>query len=776
MDTPPRKTPLAGPVFRAVLAFAAGILVEGGAALAPLPLALALGAAILCAAILRKRETAGDLSVFCALVLAGMFALAAQTSLRGPAVIPEGFAYRRIVLTGTVTGESRIRSGGTFFTLACGTLATADSSYGIRGTIPCALYGRKVSLAEGATLTARGTVVSLRGPVERSVFTSLPRPGAPRDRFVIDPSGITILAEGGSRFGAARRAVAGLVSSYDFGGHRDLLLALTIGYVRDLSPETRDTFARSGIAHLLAVSGMNVGVVAATVLFVLGLFPLKRRLRLIAAGCLLFLYAGVCGFNPPVTRALVMAVMILGSFLLERPRQAENTLFAALLVILACDPSSISGASLQLSFAAAWTLTTLYRPAAEFLRIDRITNAPVRWMCELLIATGLASLATAPITAAHFGFMPFLSLPANLPGVPLSSVITVAGMAAIGIISLGPLFAPVAGIMAFLTGLLLSLLALIAECGAALPFASIDPGAVTPLFAIAFAAWLYVLSRSRGRPRFRKLLLYIPMTTCLIWTWNPLVGPAAANNRGYAVFFSVGQGDAALVACGERRFLIDTGPSFSGSSPAETVLLPSLRALGAGTLDGLVLSHTDSDHSGGLDTIVREAKVERIFCRSSIRDSLAALYGERVYGVDAGDSVSFGGGGFVVLAPSTGDPRLRSENDSSCVVRFSCGGSTVLFTGDIGGEVQRTMTAWDGRLRADILKVPHHGAAGIDSGFLDAVSPEVSVISCGANNIYGHPAQSTVEALGETGGRVLRTDRNGTVVVLFPGMKVETER
>ena len=778
MTVTKRKTPLAGPALRASLAFAAGILFEGSRQAPSAPLAVTLGAAIFLLVLFRNRDTAGDMLAFAALFLAGMFSLAAQEVIRGTAAVPSELAYRPVLAVGRVAGEPRIRSGNTFFTLECRAVVSDSIAHHFRGSLPCALYHQTITLTEGAQVAVKGTIGTFRRPLERQNIFRMPGAHSPPNRLVIDPTdnGITVLGEGGSLFGEARRTVAQLASAYDFSGHRDLLLAMTIGYVHDLSLKTRETFTRSGIAHLLAVSGMNVGVVAASVLFVLGFLPFSRKLRLITTGCILFLYSGLCGFQPPVTRAFVMAVIVMGAFLLERPRQAENCLFAALLIILACDPSSLGGASLQLSFAAAWALAALYQPVMEWLCGDRVLSSPARSVIGLLAATALASLVTAPISAAHFGLMPLLSLPVNLPAIPLASVITVAGMVSVGVIALGPLFAPLAGISALATGFLLSLLSRIAEFGARIPLASIEPGPVSPLFAVSFVAWLYLLSRARGRLAFQKLLLYIPMTVCLVWIWSPTARVLTGRDPGYAVFFSVGQGDAALVVCGNQRFLVDTGPAYGDYSAAESILLPSLRTLGATKLDGLVLSHLDVDHSGGLETIVRKENVERIFCRSSVRDSLGALYGSRVIGVDAGDSVNFGGGGIVVLAPDARVGSARNENDPSLVLRFTVGGSTLLFPGDIGAEIQRDMEGWKGRLRADILKVPHHGSPGLDFGFLERVRPKVSIISCGLNNRFGHPSASTIAALQRTGGRVLRTDRDGTIIVRFPELTVRADR
>jgi competence protein ComEC len=773
-----RKMPLAGPAFRAALVFTAGILLEGIIQAPPIPLAASLGAAIPLLILFRNRDTAGNMLASAALFLAGMFSLAAQESIRGPALVPSELAYRPVLVTGKVAGEPRIRSDATSFPLECRAIVSERSAHPFRGVITCISYRRTVTLSEGAQVAVKGTIGTFLRPLARNGFPFIPGARIPPNRLVIEPTddGVTVLREGGSLFGEARRTIADLVTMYDFGGHRDLLLAMTIGYVHDLSPETRATFTRSGIAHLLAVSGMNVGVVAAAVLFVFGFLPFSRKLRLLAAGLILLFYAGLCGFQPPVTRALIMALMVMGAFLLERSNQAENSLFAALLIILAYDPSSLGGASLQLSFAAVWALAVLYQPVMDRLCRDRVLSSPARSVIGLLAATALASAATAPITAAHFGLMPLLSLPVNLPAIPLASVITVAGMASIGVIALGTFFAPLAGISALATGFLLSLLSRIAEFGARIPLASVEPGPVSPLFAVSFAAWLFLLSRARGRPAFQKLLLYIPLTICLVWTWSPVAEALSKRDRGCVVFFSVGQGDAALVVCGNHRFLVDTGPAYNDYSAAGAILLPSLRTLGATRLDGVILSHLDTDHSGGLDTIVRKANVERIFCRSSVRDSLGFLYGSRVIGVDAGDSVSFGGGGIIMLSPDARGGSSRNENDSSLVLRFRVGGSAILFPGDAGEKIQRDMGKWNGRLHAEILKVPHHGAPGLDFGFLDMVHPQVCIISCGQNNRYGLPSASTIAALQRTGGRVLRTDHNGTIIVRFPDLAVRAER
>ncbi|MHB9030719.1 MAG: DNA internalization-related competence protein ComEC/Rec2, partial [Candidatus Latescibacterota bacterium] len=583
-----------------------------------------------------------------------------------------------------------------------------------------------------------------------------------------NPGGLIIIREERALGETVRDAVAGWAERHEFGGGRDLLLAMTIGDVRGLPPETRETFTRSGIAHLLAVSGLNIAVVAWAMAFLLSFLPIGKKPIMAITGVLLFAYTGVCGFEPPVTRAFIMSLMVMGAYFLERRKDIENSLFGALNIVLAFDPQALGGASLQLSFAAVWVLVLFYSPVMALfspvmkpLPRNTIKKWIIRYLFGLMIATLLSTLATAPIAAAHFGLFPLLSLPSNLIAVPLAELITVLGIPALGFTALGPFFEPAANVLAYLVGLMIRLLTLVAGFTAHIPLASVEVSDFPFLYIAGFALGLYLLSRSAGRPALKRGLVYLTLALLTIWAWQPMAEASRRTARRSATFFDVGQGDASLVECCGRSFLIDTGPGFDGYAVAETVLLPSLRGRGVNRLEGVFITHFDADHSGGLASIMNRMPVGQLYCRESARDSLRAIYGDRVTGLAAGDSLTFPGGGILILAPSSAESGGAGENERSLVIRCNIGGNRILFTGDIEPEGQSGMLLWGGRLGADVLTVPHHGAAGLDRDFLRSIHPRTAVISCGLNNRYGHPAESTLRLLRESGSQILRTDREG---------------
>ncbi|HDY88985.1 MAG TPA: DNA internalization-related competence protein ComEC/Rec2, partial [bacterium] len=484
-------------------------------------------------------------------------------------------------------------------------------------------------------------------------------------------------------------------------------------------------------------------------------------------------------FRPPVIRTFIMITLYMAGMLFERPKNTENILFIALLSIIAIDPQALFGPSLQLSFTAVWAITTFYSPVntmvRERFRINGRLQSIIHYILSILIVSTLAFTATAPIVAYHFGSLPLLSIFVNIAAIPLTFGVVIMGIFSILLSAVGTLAEPFAALFSFITGIVLHMLSKLAEFISALPFASIETGKFSPLIVLCFFAWLYVLSRVRGRKNFKKALLYIPLFVFLLFTWNPLVSYSSYRTKqGSIVFFDVGQGDSALIEYGNKRyFLVDTGIQ----SAAKSIVLPGLKNIGIKKLDGIFLSHMDSDHVGGFDYIVNNIKVDRIFCCESIEDSLETIYGKRITGIAAGDSIAFSEGGILVLSPLQ-DPSIfqrygiTGENNNSLVLRFNFHDSQVLFTGDIEEKTQKLMVSWEQSLNSTLLKVPHHGGKTLNREFVSTVNPELAVISCGLNNRYGHPADTTISLLKRNEIIIKRTDLDGVIMINFPELEV----
>ncbi len=787
------KIPLAGPVMKASLGFVAGILLARNLALDSVFLCAVLLLVIVLAIITHRKEATGDLAALALMILCGMFSSSVQNEISREADVPENLVNRQVHLQGAVVGTPRVYTDASYLTLRCRFIAVGDSVYSLPGFLPCVFYGKTIPVPEGSQVIVTGKIRKRLKPLSRATASLFLRDDGGRRTFQLtcgraDPLPV-ILQQGSSFWEHSRRAVAHLAERYSFGGKRDLLRAMTIGDKSGLSPAVKADFAASGIAHLLAVSGLHVGILALALSFLLKRLRLPRGLRIGITLIFLVYYAGLCDFKPPVTRTAVMMTVLLIGTTVERLKNKENILFTALLVILIFDPRSLYGASLQLSFAAVWTLTWFYPTFDTVLRkrlkprsTASVAGTSIGWITRNLLTIGIVSAlayaATAPISAYHFGSLPLLSIPVNMLAVPLAFPIVLLGAGSLLLIAFGPITAPFAAVSSAVTGLFLQMLSGIAAFTASLPFAEITPVTVPGSALFCLFVWLFILSRARGRIIFQKTLVYLPLSFLLVATWHPLVAYGHfGGTKGIISFLDVGQGDAALISYGRSRyFLIDTGTRYAGKS----VITPGLKRSGIVRLDGIFLSHLDLDHAGGLVSVLEQVEVGSIFCRESVRDSLASCYDVSVIGLTAGDSLTFGDGGIAVLSPPSHPSifpmnGITGENNESLLLRVDMCGTRVLFTGDIEYEVQALMTLWSDELTAQVLKVPHHGSQSFSRAFLAAVNPELAVISCGLRNQYGFPAPAVLEMLEQQGTSIARTDRDGSIVLALPTGEITSE-
>ena len=779
----PVTIPLAGPAMKAAGAFAAGIAACGFLRVnIPVLFFLAVTGTVLLIA-LHSREKTGSRLALLVLFLAGMFAHTLRHDINRPLEIPETAVYRSVIAEGTVSGSTKISYENTRFTLRCRTLRTDTLTYHTGGLLPCVVYGREIDIPEGSHVIMEGMLKRYRRPLRsRGLFRLSPYPDFTH-RLTTDsgrPAPV-IVKRGNSLFGRIRTHLSHAADRYSFGGYGGLFKALTIGERNALPQSARTRFAQSGIAHILAISGLHLGIFALVLNCIFGFLPLSRKVRSLIVICILFFYAGICGFRPPVMRAVIMISMVFGALIFERPKNIENTLFFALIVILACDPESLFGPSLQLSFAAVWGITTFYSPLTRSVTRGRRLPVWIRYFAGIFVVSVIANILTAPIVSVHFGSMALYSIPVNLIVIPLTFCIIVCGLCSWCLISLGSVAAPLAAVSSHITGFFLRFLSLLTEYISGLPHATVSTGSISPLWGITLVIWLYIISRSQGRRTFKKAVLYIPLTVMLFSTWYPLLSSEMFGKpHGSVVFFDVGQGDSALVRYGRSRsFLVDAGPRFGTYDAGASLIVPSLKNIGVSRLDGLILSHIHTDHSGGIESVIENIPTTHIFCRRAIADSLSAVFGESVIGVSAGDSIAFKEGGILILSPAPDEESYRArnitgENNYSVLARFDMEGVRLLFTGDIERDAQHLMLSWGKSLKSDILKVPHHGAPGLMDEFISAVHPELAVISCGANNRYGHPGKITLERLARRGANVYRTDRDGTIVIAMPSPTVSS--
>jgi DNA internalization-related competence protein ComEC/Rec2 len=537
-----------------------------------------------------------------------------------------------------------------------------------------------------------------------------------------------------------------------------LLLGLSLGDDSMLDPALGRDFRASGLSHLLVVSGGNVAMVLAPILALASVLHLSRWPRFALGLGVVVFFVVLTGAEPSVLRAGVMAGLTLFGVLLGRPRSTGTILAAGVFGLVVLDPALVWSVGFQLSVAATAGMVALATPLADRIRF------PPRPVALAAGATFAAQIGVTPVLLFHFHEVPTSTLLANVLAFPAVAPGMLLGLAAAGA---GMVWLPLGRLLAAVALVPLRYLETLADRAARAPVPWITGGGMATLvvgllIAAGFAWWV----RS-GRRLPRPLLLgVIALAPALVWSGALSSGPPS----GLTVrFFDVGQGDGALLTSpGGVAILVDGGPD-----PARVAM--ELAALGVKRLDVVVASHPHADHVVGLPTVLSRIPVGLLLepgCPDDSPDGLAladAIEAEdvAVRRPRAGDVLAVGDVRLEILSPDRCWNGTESDtNNDAIVVRASLGEDSVLFATEPEEPAQQVLLDSGVDLTADVLKVPHHGAATSLESFFAAVDSEVAVVSVGENT-YGHPVPEVLEWIRATGAEVLRTDVGGDVTVAF---------
>lgn len=536
-----------------------------------------------------------------------------------------------------------------------------------------------------------------------------------------------------------------------------LMEAMTLG-VRDRLGGLRDRFSDAGLAHVLALSGLHVGVLVAALERLARPLGRRRYPLLLAA---LTGYVALVGSSPSVLRAaLMVAVALLGLWRgVGRIRPGPILALAGLLT-LALEPAWLFDLAFQLSYGAVLGILWLAPPVLERALPDGGRGLPA-WSPRLLAVGGAtvsmaAQALTMPLVADAFGRLPLLSPLVNVVAVPLAGLLVPLGFAAA---ALGALWPPLASLVNLAVRPLAGALILLADLGARLP--AVGWGEVAPAGYALYALALGPLGLAlHGRLRPRRALLVAAAAAAA----------ASLGGRGpEIVFLDVGQGDATLLRLpGRREILVDGGgtPGSSFDVGAETVL-PALRALGVDELELVIATHSDADHIEGLASVLRGVRVNELAFghatpdRRVFRELLAAAgeRGVRLRPLRRGERLELGGARLEVLHPAA-RPLGETNADSVAFALHWRGRPVALFLGDVPAAVERELAVPD----VALLMTAHHGSrTSTSAALLRAARPELAVVSAGPSNRFGHPAPEVLQRLAEAGVRVRLTRDEGAI-------------
>ena len=527
-----------------------------------------------------------------------------------------------------------------------------------------------------------------------------------------------------------------------------VLAAIGVGAREHITPAQWERYAATGTTHLMAISGLHVGIAALVgfaLVFAAGVFLPVGGNRYVGAvllgAAVAVAYAIVSGFGIPARRAVVMLLLAAATVASRRQFSPARIVALAAALVFVSDPVTTLAPGFHLSFAAVVLLIWLARqtPAA-----DGVLLRPVR---QLVIMQVFLLFGLLPLTALIFRRFAVLATPVNLLAVPLFSFVTVP-LTLAGLL-LGNTWESLATfvlqVAAFSVDSIDAVIRLTARPGFA-------KGTLTELRGGALGLLLLPLAwvaLPRGWPGRHVAILGVIAILC----WKPANPPAACFDTWV---LDVGQGLAVVIQSGDEVTIYDTGMAWrGGSSAAEQVVLPFLAARGIERISRLVVSHADLDHSGGVQALRRAVDIEYI------------IVGERLPGVRgwscrAGQGWWSGAIHFELLHPS--GPVQPAGNDASCVLRVAAGPHALLLTGDVEAGAERALLQSNANLGSDVVIVPHHGSLTSSSvPFVDAVSPRVAVVSAAYANRWGFPRPPVVRRWQAVGAELLGTARDGAV-------------
>ena len=530
-----------------------------------------------------------------------------------------------------------------------------------------------------------------------------------------------------------------------------VLRALAVGDRSAIPPARWQMLLDTGTNHLLAISGLHIGLVAGLVYWVvLRLWGLSTRLSSFrpspwaAAGAAVAAalgYALLAGFSIPTQRALVMVAVIMGASLAGRTLRPAHALAAALLIVLVLDPCAVLSFGFWLSFLAVATIAWTIIGRAD------AAGGPRRW----LGATAVVTLGLLPATLLFFQRTSLVAPLANLVAIPLVGFMVVP-LTLVAVSLLPVLPGAAAGLLemaSFCLDLLWAILAVAADLTHAVwrhapPAWALVPAAIGVAWMLAPRGWP---SRWLGIPLLMPLAL------------SPVTRPAQGEYR--LTLMDVGQGLAVLVETRGHTMVFDTGARFSETFNAgDAVVLPLLKARGVSALDTLVVSHADKDHAGGVEAVLAGVPVGRLLAGEP--DDLPGGRGQRC--ID-GERWEWDGVRFEFLHPPAASPAIR--NNGSCVLRVSTGGGSVLLTADVEAGAEAMIASLPAeRIGSEVMLIPHHGSATSSTpGFLDAVNPRIALLSRGYRNTFGFPRKEVIDRYESRAIRVYDTATEGAITL-----------
>lgn len=537
-----------------------------------------------------------------------------------------------------------------------------------------------------------------------------------------------------------------------------VVMAVAVGARHAITREQWSRYAATGTSHLMAISGLHIGLAAGGVFLLsrclLSCFCRRGNIRdraAVIAMIAAYSYAEISGFAVPAKRALLMTIVIVLAGLMRRRISAPRLLAACCLVILVTDPLAILAPGFKLSFAAVailfWHLRV--RRIPDRCAGNRVTVA-IRKVIRTLSTTQLALLfGLMPLTALLFNRVAVLAPLVNLLALPVFNFLTIP--ACLVALALDGPFEPAGNLALDIAYRSVTLVLWLVREVAELPLTSFQIAEFRGLSVIAVFLPALMCVLPPGWPG-RNLAIVAALATIL---YRP---PGPPEDCVDLHVLDVGQGLASVMQTEHHAAVYDTGPSFrGGADTGQLVLVPFLRAQGIDSVDLLIVSHADQDHAGGARSLIGAMTVSRLLTGETLED-VGPPQGRCL----SGETWRWDGVGFAIIHPA--EAGRWQGNNASCVLEIHAARHRVILSGDIESPVENMLAASGAVQPAEIVLVPHHGSRTSSSRrFVGRAAPRVAIVSTGHGNRWGFPKRDVVELWRHAGAEVLNTATSGAI-------------
>jgi len=563
-----------------------------------------------------------------------------------------------------------------------------------------------------------------------------------------------------------------------FGAHAGFVKAIVIAE-KDEIDDRRLVMTKAGLSHLLAVSGLHVGLLAYIMMLVLNAFIPKRNISRILVMLFLIIYAAICLWSPSITRAAIMIILFLIAKMLQRLPITNNILFASLIIITAINPNQLFSVGLQMSYLAVFVLLNIL-PKFRFIKMKkedleylsrskRILNGVLILICTSFIL----NVFLAPLTAYNFHQFGFNGIAGNLLGIPLIGIILPLSLM---IIFLPPFIVPL-----FQNSFQMVMIAFdkwmnfSAELPLHFDFIFISIVHLLLLYLILSALVLAF----RSSRRYKKWMFISIIFLCSIFFF---LG-TQSSNKLKITFFDCGLGDLALIQTPQNKtILIDTGPPEKVMNSFSRSALPYLQRNGIKSIDHVLITHAHNDHYGGVFSVFENIEVKQIITTDEFQDrniwnklsTDIAIEQCSVFTITDTTHLHFDDVKFKIIHP---DRSFKDKNINNCsiVVRLDYDDLSVLFTGDLEHEGEEYLIMnYAEFLDCDVLKVGHHGSkTASSSAFIQAVDPQYAIISTAKKNRFDFPHEITLERFAYLNGNLMITGYDGACQIVSDGFSAK---